>query len=110
MINPKAMASSELSCLPKGIEHGLLGSLDQGIRLAAARATEVIVIDGPEHDATQPVGDHIFRLLAHNVLIIVANPLVAPVGIGSHHIGIGLHHSPVGILLECLTDLQSEER
>lgn len=94
--------------LPICIEHCLLGSLNQGIRLASACSTEVVVVYGPEHNATQAVGDHILGLLAHNGLVVIADPLIAPVGIWAHDIGVGLHHGPFGVFLKCLTNLYRE--
>ena len=47
-----------------GCEVGLLGRLDQRVRLARAPAAEVIVVDRPEHDAAQTVVAHVFRLRA----------------------------------------------
>ena len=47
-----------------GSQIGLLGGLDERIRLAGAAAAEVVVVDGPEHDASQPVVAYILRLRA----------------------------------------------
>jgi len=91
--------------LPQCLHHGFLGSLDKRIWLSVAGAAEIIVVDGPEHNAAQSLGHHIFGLLAHDSLIIVAHPLIASVGIGTHNIGIRLHHSPLGVVLEGLADL-----
>ena len=47
-----------------GSQIGLLGGLDERVRLSGAAAAEVVVVDGPEHDASQPVVAHVLRLQA----------------------------------------------
>lgn len=63
-----------------------------------ARSAEVIVVDRPEHDSSQPILRHVFSFLTSDFLVVVAYPLVALVSVRSHSVWIGLHNSPLGVI------------
>ena len=83
---------------------GLLGGLDQWEGPVVARAPEVVVVDGPEHDAAETLLAHVHRLVLHGRQIVVADPLVSLVRVGPHLPGVLPHDVPV-ILVDGLADL-----
>jgi hypothetical protein len=62
---------------------GLLGRLDEREWPFAASAPEVVVVDGPEHDATHAFLYYVVGLLADHVLVVVADPEVVLVSVGT---------------------------
>ncbi len=56
---------------------GLLGRLDERERPTTAFSTEVIIINGSEHDSTQVLVYNILSFLSHNGLVFETNPRIA---------------------------------
>ena len=77
----------------------LLGRLDEREGSDGACGPEVVVVDGPEHDAAQALLGDVVALLPSHVLVVVAYPqAVAVVGVGAHLAGVGELHLPVVVL------------
>jgi hypothetical protein len=45
-----------------GLEESLFGSFNKGIRTVVALSSEVVVVDGPEHDSSQALGGDVTSL------------------------------------------------
>lgn len=91
--------------LRKTIHVSFFGGFNQRIRFAVAQAPEVVVVNRPEHDAAEILLDHKLRLLPDDVLVVVADPLIAAVRVRTERVGIRLHYRPIGVfLLQTLTD------
>ena len=48
-----------------------------------AGAPEVVVVDGPEHDAAEALLADVDGLVGHGVHVVVANPQLVLVGVGA---------------------------
>merc|ERR1719309_1040146 len=65
---------------------------EKRVRLAATPVVEVIQVEGPDHGTTQTHRFDVLRLLPDHGDVIVADPLVPFVSIGSHGPLWMLHH------------------
>ena len=71
-----------------------LGRFDERIRLTCAEASEVVVVDAPEHDAAQSFFERELGLGGCHFFVVVADPLVVAVGERSVPIRVRFAHRP----------------
>lgn len=95
----------ECDNLPKRRIVATFGCLDDGIRFTGAVTAKVVVIDGPEHNATEFIHRSVLCLSAGHLLVVVSDPLIIVVGIRTHGRGVGMNNCPIGVLLDSLADL-----
>jgi len=63
---------------------GLLGGLNELERPLMARASEIVIVDRPEHNSAQALLADVDGLVHDGAGVVVAHPLVVLVGVGAH--------------------------
>lgn len=85
-------------------EEGLAESSDERALLTSAVAAEVVVVQRPDHDPAEALGEDVAGLFAEHLLIVEANPLAVLEGVRAHALGVRSLQFPA-VLVDVLANL-----